>query len=158
VAETTVLSLRPTRLIALHYYVAWIFLWILSALTFLDPTRLIPDWRLGGFRLQSYGGALLGILGLFAVLYAEIKRRAIRYTITDERVIRKDGILRRKTNQMPFTKIERIQLDQGILQRIFKFGDIVMDTGEDTITLESVGNVELVQDQLSKQVGLYAKR
>jgi membrane protein YdbS with pleckstrin-like domain len=158
VAETTLLNLRPTRLIALKLYVAWIFLWILSAIAFLDPTRSIVDWRLGGFRLQSYLGALLGLLGLAAVFYAEFSRLTIRYTVTDSRIIRKDGIIRRKTNQMPFNKIERVELDQGLIQRIFNLGDIVLDTGEDTIVLQSLGNVEVVQEELSRQVAAHDRK
>jgi len=158
-AETTLLNLRPTRLIALHYYIAWVFLWILAALSFLDPTRLIPDdWTLLGVRLQSYAGALLGLLGLAAVLFAEFKRLTIRYTVTDSRIIRKDGIVRRKTNQMPFNKIERVELDQGLIQRIFNLGDIVLDTGEDTIVLQSLGNVEVVQAELSRQVAAHDRK
>lgn len=156
-AETTLLNLRPTRLIALKLYIAWIFLWILAAIAFLDPTGVIADWRLFGFRLQSYLGALLGIVGLASVLYAEFSRLVIKYTVTDSRIIRKDGIIRRKTNQMPFNKVERVELNQGLIQRIFNLGDIVLDTGEDTIVLQSLGNVEVVQEELSKQVAAHSR-
>ena len=158
VAETTLLSLRPTRLIGLHYYIAWIFLWIVAFLALLDPTGVVPDWRLFGIRLQSYGAAILAVIGLFAVLYAEVRRLMIRYTITDARIVRKDGIVRRKTNQMPFSKVERVELDQRLLQRIFNLGDIQLDTGEDIIVLESLGNVEVVQEQLSRLIAAYSKR
>ncbi len=157
-AETTLLALRPTRLIALPWYVGWILLWIVSGLAFLDPTRLVPDWTLLGFRVQSYLGAILGLIGLLALLRAEIKRLSIKYTITDTRIIRYDGILSRKTNEMPFTKVERIEIDQSLLQRVFKYGDIVMDTGEDTITLASLGHVKLVQGEISKLMAQYARR
>lgn len=158
VAETTLLSLRPTRLIALHYYAVAFFLFILSALTFLDVTQLIPDWRLFGFRIQSYGGAILGFIGLVTLLLAELRRLSLKYTITDSRIIIHSGILSRKMNQMPFNKIERVEMDQSLLQRIFKFGDIVMDTGEDQMVLGSLGHVNLVQDEVSKLVATYSKR
>jgi membrane protein YdbS with pleckstrin-like domain len=157
-AETTLLNLRPTRLIALKYYIAWILLWILSAVAFLDPTGAVVDWRLLGFRIQTYLGAFLGLLGLAAVLYAEMSRLMIRYTVTDSRIIRKDGILRRRTNQMPFNKVERVELDQSLFQRILNLGDIVLDTGEDTIVLESVGNVKVVQEEMSRQVASHDRK
>src|SRR3989304_1773608 len=81
-----------------------------------------------------------GRVGLPAVLYAEFSRLTIKYTVTDSRIIRKDGIIRRRTNQMPFNKIERVELDQGLIQRMLNLGDIVLDTGEDTIVLQSLGN------------------
>ena len=157
-AETTLLSLRPTRLIALHYYVITIILWFVSALAFLDPGSWIPDWRLFEFRLQSYAGALLGFLGLLTLLRAELKRMSVRYLVTDTRVIRRDGILRRKTQEMPFNKLERVELDQSLLQRILKVGDVVLDTGEDTIVLGSLGHVHLIRDELSKVLATYSRR
>lgn len=157
-AETTLLNLRPTRLINFKFYVAWIVLWILSAIAFLDPTHVIVDWRLVGFRLQSYLGAFLGLLGLVALFYAEFSRLTIRYTVTDSRIIRKDGLVRRKTNQMPFNKIERVELDQGLLQRIFKLGDITLDTGEDVIVLQSLGNVAVVQEELNRQIAAHDRK
>jgi len=160
VPETTLLSLRPTRLIAIQYYVAWVLLWIVALIGFWDPWGVLPDWTvpLLGVKLQTVLAVLLGFFGLVSVLYAEIRRKTIRYTVTDARVIRQEGILRKKTNQMPFSKIERVELDQSLLQRILKFGDIHMDTGEDTIVLQSLGHVNLVQDELSKLVAAYARR
>ena len=160
VPETTLLAFRPTRLIAFQYYVGWVFLWILALIAFWDPWGVIPDWDVPvlGIRFQTLLAALVGFLGLVAVLYAEFRRLTTRYTVTDSRVIRQDGILRKKTNQMPFSKIERVELDQSLLQRILKFGDIVLDTGEDTVVFQSVGHVNLVQDELSKIVAAYSRR
>ena len=160
VAETTLLSLRPSRLISIHYYGVVVVLWVLALLAFLDVWNAIPDWRIPGInvRLQSIGAGLLAFLGLLALFAAELKRLSVRYIVTDARIIRRDGVLRRRTNQMPFNKVERLELDQGVVQRIFRLGDIVLDTGEDTIVLESLGHVNLVQDELSRQVAAQARR
>jgi hypothetical protein len=37
-------------------------------------------------------------------------------------------------------------------------GDIVLDTGEDTIVLESVGNVKVVQEEMSRQVASHDRK
>jgi len=160
-AETTLLNLRPSRLIFFGSYVGWIFLWILAVLTYANVGGLFRDeWRVPGIdvRVQTVLAWFLGFLGLLLVLAAELKRITIRYTITDSRVIRTEGIVRRKTNQMPLNKIERVELDQGLVQRILKLGDLVIDTGEDTITLGSIRHVGLVQDELSKHVAATARR
>ena len=159
-AETTLLALRPTRLIALKFYVAWLFLWIVALIGFWDPWSVIPDGTVPvlGVRWQTLLAVFLGFLGLLSVLLAEVRRLTIRYTVTDARVIRQEGILRKKTNQMPFSKVERVELDQSLLQRILRYGDLVIDTGEDTIVLQSLGHVNLVQDEMSKLVAAYARR
>src|SRR4030067_2310134 len=82
VPETTLLTFRPTRLIAFQYYVGWILLWILAFVAFWDPWSVIPDWEVPvlGIRFQSLFAARVGLLGLAAVLNAELRRRTTRDT------------------------------------------------------------------------------
>jgi len=158
-AEATLLALRPTRLIILQYYVGWILAWILAVFLYWNPFAVaFLEWDIPalGIHLKTFLAWLLGFLGLVAVLSAEVRRRTIRYTITDNRIIRRDGLLRRRTMEIPFTQIERVELEQGVLQRIFGVGDIILDTGEDTITFESLRHVKLVHDELTKHVGMYS--
>ena len=158
-AETTLLSLRPTRLISFQYYVLWIVLWVFSAYLFLDWWDVIPDaWVLPllNVRVQTALGVLVGLIGLLSVLTGEIRRLWTRYVITDLRIIRKDGIVRRRTMEIPFTQIERVELEQGLLQRILKYGDLVIDTGDDTVVLNSLRHVTLIHSEVTKHVGVYS--
>ncbi len=157
--ETVLLKLRPSRLISVHYYVATFVLWILALLAFRDVWNVIPDWRpLGTFRLQSIGAGLLAFLGLLTLLLAELKRLSTKYIVTDERLIRRDGVLRRRVNEMPHTKVERIELDQGIIERILRLGDLVIDTGEDTITFAALRGVNRVREEIHEQIAAHGRR
>lgn len=160
VAETTLLSLRPSRLVAIHYYVAWVALWVLAALAFLDVFHVIPDWIIPyvGVTLKSIAAGMFAFFGLIALAIAELRRLSMLYIVTDARVIRRDGIVRRRMEQMPLNKIERVELDQGLIERMLKLGDIVLDTGEDQIVLASLRHVRLVQDELSAQVAAQVRR
>ena|SRR2546427_7368354 len=158
-AETTLLSMRPTRLISSGHYVLWIILWVLAVVTYLNPYGVIPAWSIPAInvRVQTFLAWLLGALGFGEMLIAEVKRRQIQYVVTDNRIIRRDGILRRRTMEIPFTQIERVELQQGVLQRVLGMGDIVLDTGEDTLTFGSLRHVKLVHDELAKHVGIYSR-
>jgi uncharacterized membrane protein YdbT with pleckstrin-like domain len=46
--------------------------------------------------------------------------------ITNKRVIAKFGLIRRNTIEMNISKVESIQVDQGILGRMFNFGSILV--------------------------------
>ncbi len=154
--ETTLLSLRPTRLISLGHYVLWIVLWVFALVIYtVNPYGLIPVFTIPGIniRLQTFFAWLLGILGFIEVVNAELRRRRVQYIVTDNRIIRKDGLLTRRTMEIPFTQIERVELEQGIIQRIFGFGDLVLDTGEDTEVLQSLRHVRLVHDEVIKHIG-----
>ena len=101
---------------------------------------------------------LLGFVGFVELVVVEIRRRMTRYLVTDNRIIRTDGIVRRRTMEIPYTQIERVELEQGLLQRILGFGDLVLDTGEDTETLQSLRHVKLVHDEVIKHIGQMSYR
>lgn len=74
------------------------------------------------------GLIFLGFVGLGLLFWAAA---AIRYfttelAITNKRVIAKFGLIRRSTIEINLQKIESIQVNQGILGRIFNFGSIVV--------------------------------
>ena len=65
---------------------------------------------------------------LLALLVAELKRKSTRYVITDNKIIRVDGILSKRTSMVPYTQLERVDVTQSLLQRILQIGTVVVDT------------------------------
>ncbi len=143
-SETTLLAARPSRIVVLRYYVAAVFLLVLTFfLWFFD--YLLPALPISRTTLTLGGTAVLGFLFLLLLLVAELKRLTTKYVVTDFRVIRRDGILRKSENVMPYNKVERVQLSQGILERVLGIGTLVVDTGEDQMLIASVRNPRNVE-------------
>ena len=65
-------------------------------------------------------------LGLLFWIAAAIKYFTTELAITNKRVIAKFGLISRSTIEINLQKIESIQVNQGILGRIFNFGSIVV--------------------------------
>lgn len=65
-------------------------------------------------------------LGLIFWLVAYIKYRTTELAITNKRVIAKFGFISRRTVELNINKVESIQVDQGILGRIFNFGTLLI--------------------------------
>lgn len=65
-------------------------------------------------------------LGLLFLIPAAITYFTTELAITNKRVIAKFGLIRRDTIEMNITKIESIQIEQGVLGRIFNYGSIVI--------------------------------
>ena len=87
-------------LFKLHWFAKiWMILWIILAI----PT--------------------LGITLIFA-LWEWLKLRSIEQGVTNKRVILKRGIISRKTEEMKITSIETVEIIQGVMGRIFGYGDI----------------------------------
>ncbi len=78
---------------------------------------------------------LLGIptLGITLViaLYEYLRVRHIEQGVTNKRVIFKTGIISRKSEEMKLASIETVEIDQGIIGRIFGFGNVKV-TGRGT--------------------------
>jgi uncharacterized membrane protein YdbT with pleckstrin-like domain len=67
------------------------------------------------------------ILFLIGLIYALIIKYSTELAITNSRLIVKKGFISRKTDEMKIEKIESINVDQGILDRIFNCGTILVN-------------------------------
>ncbi len=81
---------------------------------------LAPLIVLGFIFLAFYG------LGLLFWAAAAIRYLTTELAITNKRVIAKFGLISRSTIEINLQKIESIQVNQGILGRVFNFGSIVV--------------------------------
>ncbi|MFA0012004.1 PH domain-containing protein [Vibrio lentus] len=81
---------------------------------------LLPNFVIGLLLLQFYG------FGLIFWLSGLVKYYTTELAITDKRVIAKFGLIRRSTIELSLVKTESVQVEQGIIGRIFNFGSIVV--------------------------------
>lgn len=81
---------------------------------------LLPKIILGFVLLPIFG------IGILLWISAAITYYTTELAITNKRVIAKFGFIRRDTVEMNISKVESIQVDQGILGRIFNFGSVLV--------------------------------
>jgi len=154
--EQTLLVTRPTRLIALRYWTAMILALIVAGLLFFQvPWRVASSGppALAGWPVSTIGAAIFLFLAFLAFVTAELKRRTTRYIITDNKIIREDGILNKNTAMIPYTQLERVDLHQTLGQRLLKIGTIVVDTGDDVMNIDMIRHPAQVQELLSARLG-----
>ena len=65
-------------------------------------------------------------IGLIFWIMAYIRYKTTELAFTNKRVIAKFGFISRQTIELYIGKVESIQVDQGILGRIFNFGTLVI--------------------------------
>ena len=75
-----------------------------------------------------------------------------KYQLTNQRVIIKKGLIRRKKSYIHYSKIQDIDVYQGIVDRIFSAGDIEIYGGHEhtNILLEDVPNPREVEDIIDR--------
>lgn len=102
--------IKDERILYAGHISAWTLTWL-----------ILP----GILLLPAFGAGLI-LLGI-----AWIKYKSTELAITNKRVIAKFGFIRRRTVEININKIESLQVDQGVLGRIFNFGTLLVSgTGE----------------------------
>lgn len=81
---------------------------------------LAPLIVLGFLLIAAFG------LGLIFWIVAFIRYKTTELAFTNKRVIAKFGFISRQTIELNITKVESIQVNQGILGRIFDYGTLVV--------------------------------
>src|ERR1700730_1344497 len=72
------------------------------------------------------GAAILAVLALTTFLGSWFVRVTTEIVVTDKRIIHKVGWIARRTEEMNMTKVETVDVRQGIVGRIFGFGTVLI--------------------------------
>jgi uncharacterized membrane protein YdbT with pleckstrin-like domain len=114
------------------------FIVLIAALALLVLSQRLPD--ADGQRIALWAAAAVGVLALLLLLGAWIRRWATEIVVTDRRVIFKRGLLSRHTVEMNVTKIETVDVEQGLAGRIWDYGTVLIrGTGSGFEPLIGVG-------------------
>ena len=74
--------------------------------------------------LPTFGD--LSIVGIVMAIYWALYIKFLEYGITNKRVVRKLGVIGRKTAEMKLTTIETVKIDQSVIGRLMGFGHIIV--------------------------------
>lgn len=76
------------------------------------------------------GEAVLAFVVIFGitVVFGYVRRMATTYTITSQRLHIKRGIIARKTQEARLERVQNVNTDQGVLERILQIGTVDFDT------------------------------
>jgi uncharacterized membrane protein YdbT with pleckstrin-like domain len=66
------------------------------------------------------------VVGLGLLIWVLIIYKTTEIAITNKRIIAKFGFISRSTTEINLQKIESLQVDQGVMARIFGYGTIVV--------------------------------
>ena len=124
---------------------------LLIAVIVLDFS-FVPGWFSGGVRYAILGLAILAILVLTVVPMLRWSRG--RHTITAQQLVVSSGILYRKSKTVPISRITSVDFEQGILDRIFGCGSLIVNdaSANQPLRLHDVGSVKSVQRQLNELI------
>src|SRR5262245_6296682 len=114
---------------------------------------VLPQGTAGVWSLAIGMGALLAALVWFGVPF--LKWRTTRYEVTTRRLRLREGIISRSGRDFPLNRISDVSFSQGILDRMFGCGRLIVESpGEQgTLVLSEIPDVRRVQAVLFQLVG-----
>ena len=91
------------------------------------------------------------VIGIFLFISMYLEKWTTERALTNRRLILKRGLIRRKTEEISFNRVEEVNLSQSILQRILGSGDIkVTGTGAGEIMLRNIDDPLDVQKKINE--------
>ncbi|WP_427133111.1 PH domain-containing protein [Pseudarthrobacter sp. S9] len=100
------------------------------------PAKLIPlitkDWNVW---LVAVCVALAAWVVLGYCLPRVMTWHATRYTLTNQRLVARYGMLRRRDQQVSLAAVRNVVIEQSLLQRVLRSGNISLDTGYPSSTV-----------------------
>lgn len=91
------------------------------------------------------------IVGIFIFISMYIEKWTTERALTNKRLVIKRGLISRKTEEMSFNRIEEVNLNQSILQRLLGSGNIrVTGTGSGEVVMKNIDDPLAVQKKLNE--------
>jgi membrane protein YdbS with pleckstrin-like domain len=97
---------------------------------------------------------VFGLLILISYLIEEpfFERVVRQYYITDSEVIKIEGIITKKRIAIPYPNIADIKVNQGVIARIFNYGDIIISGFKESIVMKGIKRPYSVYEQIKEKV------
>lgn len=81
--------------------------------------------------LSVAAGVLLGMALLLIPLFFHLRKKLVRYTLTDTTIEIDRGLISRTTQNIPLRRIQDVTVSATVLQRLLGFGDVVVDNASE---------------------------
>ncbi|SFQ21429.1 PH domain-containing protein [Amycolatopsis arida] len=111
---------------------------------------LTPPWDL--VSLVALGAVAL-LLVAWLVLAPFVRWRTTHFIVTSDRVIAREGVVKRTGIDIPMTRINSVQFEHGLVDRIFGCGTLIIESAsEQALRFDDIPSVEKVHTYIYREV------
>ena len=92
---------------------------------------------------------------LLVPLYYHIRKKLVRYTLTDTTIEIDRGLISRTTQNIPLRRIQDVTVSSTMTQRMLGFGDVIIDNASEEggkIVLDDIDSPKKYADLLLRQI------
>ncbi|HSS19876.1 MAG TPA: PH domain-containing protein [Pyrinomonadaceae bacterium] len=141
--EEVIFTVRPTM----------IFIRLGYALTIVAAIALV--FLLALIHVSALISIPIALALLFIPGFYHLKRNLVRYTLTDSKIEIDKGLIARSTRNIPLGKIQDVTVSATIPQRLFGFGDLLIDNASElggTTVLHNISRPRYYADLLLREL------
>lgn len=143
-SEAEIFAITPTLMFVKAGYVAaavgaLLLVGVVSAFT-----SISPFWAI-----------LFGLLLFVIPAFYHLKKKLVRYTLTDSKLEIDEGFISRTTRNVPIRRIQDVTVSSSAVQRLLGFGDLVIDNASEEggkIVLQNINTPKFYADVLLRQM------
>ena len=120
-AENVIFTVRPTFLfVGMGYIIAALSAILLTVLLALYVRQLPVIYALP-----------VALLFLLIPAWKHLKRNALKYTLTDSKIEIDQGLISRRTRNIPLRNVQDVTVSASLPQRLLGFGNVIIDNAGD---------------------------
>ncbi|PXY19959.1 hypothetical protein DI005_18480 [Prauserella sp. PE36] len=106
---------------------------------------------------NSVGLIAIGVVALvlivWLVLVPFVRWRTTHFIVTTDRVIAREGVIKRTGIDIPMARINSVRFEHGLIDRVFGCGTLVIESASDEpLTFDDIPKVERVHTVIYRQV------
>lgn len=102
-------------------------------------------------------GLLMAIAGLWEE--PEIQRLLRRYVVTNDEIIKIEGIIRKNIVSIPYQSIANVTISQGVIGRLLRFGNVTINVsaGKGDMIMRGMKDPYKIQRMIENKIALLRK-
>lgn len=143
--EDKIFSITPTiKFVVVGYVAAIVAAFILVALVsiFLPVVGSVP-------------AVVVGIALLLIPAFYHLRKKLVRYTLTDTTIEIDRGLVSRTTQNIPLRRVQDVTVTASVFQRLLGYGDIQIDNASETggkVILDDIDSPKKYSELILKQM------
>ena len=99
--------------------------------------------------------AIVGLLLLLIPVFFHLKKKLVRYTLTDNTIEIDRGLISRTTQNIPLRRIQDVTVSATVMQRMLGLGDVIIDNASEDggkVILDDIDSPKKYADLMLRQI------
>ena len=144
-APPAIFSITPTLKFVIAGYIATV---LAAFLVVVILTMFLPG-------LSPVIAVVAGLLLLIIPLFYHLRKKLVRYTLTDTTIEIDRGLVSRTTQNIPLRRIQDVTVSATMIQRVLGFGDVIIDNASEDggkVVLDDIDSPKKYAELLLRQL------